>query len=369
MTTLSRLVAAFLLTTALLASCGQETLPSASPFADKDWGLESGTVDGSPLVLVDEYRVTLTGSDGSVGGTAACNHYGATLVESGTRVTISDIVVTEMYCGMSGVMELEAAFLAALMRIDTAFSNEGDLVLTGEGVELRFSDVPPEPPVALIGTNWRLESLVDGDSVSSVAAPAFIVFEDDGHVGGSSGCNLFGGSYDTTDGFRDLFQTLIGCLGAVADQEVFVMSVLTGDSGVVIDGATLTISNGERALVYRAAAPEPNRALRGTTWNLTTVIDGDTATTTAAGAWIRIEYGGTVSGHTGCNQFSGTYDDESGFGALTQTEMACLDEVVAEQERLVMAVLGGSPLVTVDGSTLTLAFADGTALVFDAVDY
>jgi heat shock protein HslJ len=366
MTTLSRSVAALLITTALLAACGQETLPSASPFGNKAWGLNAGTVDGSPLVLVDGYDLTLTASHGSVGGTAACNHYGGTLVERGTRSTVSDISVTEMYCGLAGVMELEAAFLVGLERIDTAFINEDDLVLTGEGVELRFSEVPPEPPATLIGTNWRLESLVDGDSVSSVTAPAFIVFEDDGHVGGSNGCNLFGGTYDETGGFRDLFQTLIGCMGAIADQEAFVMSVLTDDAALVIDGATLTIGSGERALIYRASAPEPNLALRGTTWSLTTVIDGETASTTAAGAWIRIEGDGSVTGHTGCNQFFGTYDDENGFGRLGLTKMACLDEAVANQERLVVAVLEALPLVTVDGSTLTIASADGTALVFEA---
>ncbi|HUG75050.1 MAG TPA: META domain-containing protein [Acidimicrobiia bacterium] len=365
MTTLTRTVAATLLATALLASCGQETLPSASPFGDRAWGLKSGTVDGSPIVLVDGHDVTLTASNGSVSGTAACNHYSGTLVETGTRSTISEIAVTEMYCGVAGVMELEAAFLTALQRIDTAFNNEDDLVLTGEGVELRFSEIPPDPPAALTGTNWRLESLVDGDSVSTVAAPAFIVFEDDGHVGGSNGCNLFGGSYDTTAGFRDLFQTLIGCMGAVADQEAFVMSVLTGDAEVAIDGANLTIGSGERALLYRASAPEPNLALRGTTWTLTTVIDGETASTTAADAWIRIEDNGSVTGNTGCNQFSGTYDD-NGFGPLGLTKMACLDEAVADQERLVVAVLESSPLVTVDGSTLTIASPDGTALVFDA---
>lgn len=360
----ARILTTVVVLAVMVAACGEEALPSASPFGEKTWRLTSGAVDGTPLALVDGHPVTLTAADGSVGGTAACNHYGGTLTESGTRSTITDISVTEMYCGVPGVMELEAAYLAALQRIDTAFNNADDLVLTGEGAELRFSEVPPEPPAALIGTNWRLESLVDGDSVSSVAAPAFIVFEEDGHVGGSNGCNLFGGTYTATEGFRDLFQTLIGCMGDVAAQETFFMSVLGDQATLGIDGATLTITTGDRSLVFRASAPEPDRALRGTTWTLTTVVSGETASTPAAAAWIRIDDDGTVTGNNGCNEFAGTYDDDTGFGELIQTERACLDEGVADQEQLVMSLLASSPALTVDGSTLTIAAPEGAALIF-----
>lgn len=224
-----------------------------NPFGEGTWRLVVGEVDGTPLALVATHPVTLRVDGDTVGGTSACNSYGGTLRLDGNRASIDEIYMTEMACIEDGVMELEAAYLEALGLIDTAAVDGVHLVLSGEGVTLRFEVVEPEPDALLIGTTWLLETLVDGETASTPAADASIRFEEDGTVTGHNGCNGFGGTYDPDDGFSDLFQTLIGCMDAVADQETHFMGVLGSQPTLAIEGSQLTITAPDgRALVFRS---------------------------------------------------------------------------------------------------------------------
>jgi heat shock protein HslJ len=59
--------------------------------------------------------------------------------------------------------------------------------------------VPPAP-APLVGTNWTLDSFYPADAVSSVMAGTTItaVFDGDGSVTGSAGCNRYFASYTVT---------------------------------------------------------------------------------------------------------------------------------------------------------------------------
>jgi heat shock protein HslJ len=247
-----RAVVGLLLGTVLLTSCGEEALPLGNPFGHGTWQLVAGEADGAPLALIPTHPVTLRVDDDTVGGTSACNHYGGTLRLEDNRVSIDEIYMTEMACIGVGIMELEATYLEALGRIDTAAVESGLLVLSGEGVTLRFEAVEPEPDASLIGPTWALETIVDGETASTPATDAWIRFDDDRTVSGHNGCNGFGGSYDPDDGFSDLFQTLIGCMDqGIADQELLFMGVLGSGPTLTIEGTQLTITAPDgRALVF-----------------------------------------------------------------------------------------------------------------------
>jgi heat shock protein HslJ len=117
----------------------------------------------------------------------------------------------------------------------------------------------------------------------------------------------------------------------------------------------------------------------------TTAGDGDAAT--ADGAWVldaaassltevgdavvtlTID-GDTAHGSSGCNSFSGavTVDNTSvTFGDLATTRMAC-DEALMAAEAEFTAALAAVDTIEVADATLTLSNADGTTLVFTAVD-
>lgn len=236
-----------------VAACGEEQPPGADPFGSTVWQLVSGTADGTALVLVDGHLVTLVVENGAVGGTSACNSYGGDITIENGVVTIGPTFMTEMYCVEDGVMDLEAAYHVALNRINKVALDGDELVLTGTGVELRFVAQPEVPDAALVGTNWTLESIIDGETASTPAAAATIVFAADGTVSGSTGCNSFFGDYSTTAGFGALGMTRMACEEPIMAQESLVAEILGPNATLTIEGSQLTIADLEgRALVFRA---------------------------------------------------------------------------------------------------------------------
>ena len=72
------------------------------------------------------------------------------------------------------------------------------MTLTGEGVELVFA-APPAPVGDLTGTVWVLESLIDGETVSSVGGDrATLELFSDNSMLGSTGCRDLHGRYHVT---------------------------------------------------------------------------------------------------------------------------------------------------------------------------
>jgi heat shock protein HslJ len=105
--------------------------------------------------------------------------------------------------------------------------------------------------------------------------------------------------------------------------------------------------------------------LAGTSWTLaSTSIDGDDVTAVQSPT---LEFGddGTVTGSTGCNQFSGTYTESGSDVTITLgpvTLAACVDPGVTAQEA---AILGHLPEVTSfeAGGQLVLRDAEGATLL------
>jgi heat shock protein HslJ len=129
-------------------------------------------------------------------------------------------------------------------------------VLTGDGVRLRFSGVPPVPDRDLVGTRWVLESLVDGEVASStLGEPAILLLDPERRATGSTGCRSVTGTWLPEDGALviDDLQVTGDCPPEVAPQDEHVAAVLTSGPTAEIekDQLTLTAPDG-RGLVYRA---------------------------------------------------------------------------------------------------------------------
>lgn len=112
--------------------------------------------------------------------------------------------------------------------------------------------------------------------------------------------------------------------------------------------------------------------LAGTSWKLASygpaaspqpaALDVETSLAFAAG--------GKLNGNFGCNSFGGDYTVKDGqivFGSIVTTMMAC-DGPRMEQEAVGFQVLKDTAGFKVEGGTLTLTSADGSAvLTFTAV--
>lgn len=251
-----RTITPLLLVVLLLASCGQTGDAGGDPFGGSTWVLVSGSADGTAIVPIDGYPVTFRVEDGQAVGTAACNGYGGAIVVTGGALSFpSGISHTEMACMEPGVMELEAVYLGALLRVTGAATADDQLRLTGPAVELGFAPLPPEPDASLVDTVWTLETIVEGETASTVAAEATLHIDGAGKVTGSTGCNSMSGTYSEVGGFAPLATTKMACEPQVMDQERLVLAVLGSDPTLTIEGSRLTIADLEgHALQYRAGS-------------------------------------------------------------------------------------------------------------------
>ncbi len=106
--------------------------------------------------------------------------------------------------------------------------------------------------------SWSLTAY-GPQGATAPAAPdsqASIVFNDDGTLSGSSGCNGFGGEYSVEGDqikFGGLASTLMACDEPLMTQEGTVFKVLNDTASYQIDGGTLTVTKDGTVLVFTAA--------------------------------------------------------------------------------------------------------------------
>lgn len=269
MTMFQRLIALPLAALAI-AACGQapDGARAAGQVADEPWGrafLSTGVTEGgNPRPLVEGTRIRLDfGDDRSgFGASAGCNSMGGTAAITDGRLVVGDLATTEMGCDEARHAQDE--WLGRFLTGRPTITLTGpDMVLTGDGTELRLSDREvADPDRSLRGTRWVVDGLVSGDSVSSVpeGVEAFLVFSEteQDSFGGNTGCNAMGGKAvvdETSIAFSEVITTKMFCEGERGHVEQVVTEVLDGDVayGIEADRLTLTHANG-KGLMLRAEA-------------------------------------------------------------------------------------------------------------------
>lgn len=236
----------------VLVGCG---LVGGGAEIDGSWTFQDGTRDGAPITTIAEAPVTLTIEGSEVGGIAACNHYGGTLERTGSQIVISALSMTEMGCD-EPTMALESAYLAALAEVNLATRVGDRLTLTGPGLQLDFTLVPPEADAPLTQTPWILDSMVSGDAVASVIGDGSIAFSDDGTLTGSTGCRGFGGTFEMDGSTLHIGQLVTddrACTDELAAQDADVLELLESSPTFSIGGRRLSLRAGDRGLDYVVA--------------------------------------------------------------------------------------------------------------------
>ena len=223
---------------------------SASPGPSDDsldlsgaWVLTRGEGPGGPIQVPDGWRVTLNFTGEDEFGGQACNYYGGTYdLGADGAVSFSNMFMTEMACE-EPMMTVESTYHAALTAVNRAARSGNELTLRGDGAELVYSLLPPVPDEALQGTRWMLESLIQGDAVSSVQGDAWLILEPDGTMTGSTGCRDLSGRY-VISGDQLMWTDLRAegeCSAGLEQQDRIVVGVLEQPI-VAIEGNRLTLS-------------------------------------------------------------------------------------------------------------------------------
>ncbi len=249
-----------------LAACGSDSddtesgegTPTTTTAAGTGADL-AGTTFASTSVsgheLVEGTHIRLTFDDERMGANAGCNTMtGPYAFADGTLKWTGAPAATMMGCEAD--LQAQDEWLAALLTDGVEAELDDDtLTLTTGTVTIALQ---AEADASITGTTWTLESVIDGDTVSSLPAgvePPTLEIADDGTVTLFGGCNRGGGTVvitETTLTFEPLVLTMMACEGEAGTVEATVMAVLDGSVDVAIEGDTLTITNGDRGLVYTA---------------------------------------------------------------------------------------------------------------------
>lgn len=121
-------VSIVLILAVLLAGCAAADRPAAG----QSWVVDTMTVDGVKFDLTTNQPLTLEISDGSqVGGSSGCNSFFGELQFKDDGTVIPGMFGgTEMACEVG--MDVEAAYLGALSRVDSYEYSQNVLTLTAE---------------------------------------------------------------------------------------------------------------------------------------------------------------------------------------------------------------------------------------------
>jgi len=249
----------------IVAGCSGNAPANGGLAPGTRWVLRGYLSNGTLQPLLSGTTITLEfGKDNLITGSAGCNHYFADYTLHGTAVVIGQAGSTEIYCMTPGVMEQESAYLTLLGKVAAVAPGKNTLAFTdAAGITiLTFAREVPPAPAPLAGMNWTLDAIYSGDTVASVAGGATItaVFDDEGRVSGSAGCNQYFGSYTvsgTSLAISSLGSTKMNCPGpGIMQQETGYLAALGKTTGYSIGGDRLTLSDasGSPLLAFTAGA-------------------------------------------------------------------------------------------------------------------
>lgn len=233
--------------------------PAAGALDGSSWILT--TLNGQPAL--GGTTVTLNFAGGRVAGSDGCNTYNTTYTADGSNIKISSPIATTMMACPDAIMAQATAYLAALEQAAT-YRIEGDqlTLLDAGGAELAVFTAQSSE---LAGTAWDVISYNNGQqAVVSVMLGTQItaVFDPDGNLSGSAGCNNYTASYQT-DGnnisIGPAAATRMFCAEpeGVMDQEVQYLTALQTAATYRIDGSQMEMRTADGALVatFQRAAP------------------------------------------------------------------------------------------------------------------
>jgi len=229
---------------------------------------------------------------------------------------------------------------------------DGEAAISSAPVLLVTGDVPAP---ALEGFQWKLsEYLNESADLQAVLADTVIDAQfTDGKISGSAGCNRYFGGYTSGPGAKLVFDdrfgsTQMACPQAVAAQEHHYLVLLSGVNSREIRDGQLLLRDKQGQLVLKYTAESP-LTLENTSWQASGINNGrggvvSSATTPQV---IAMFAAGKVSGSTGCNNYSASYeisDSQITIGPAMTTRRQCSEPegIMAQEQEFLQALAAAS---------------------------
>jgi heat shock protein HslJ len=170
----SRITAALALL-CLVACTGPEEISGVGPPGDGD---APPALDGRTFLsrsvtghdLVPGTRIQLSFNDGNVGATAGCNSLGAPYRLDGDALVTEGRGMTQTEIGCDPPRHDQDEWLSGfLTSAPTVVLSGNELTLTKGMTTIEFVDrEAADPDRPLVGTRWRVDTIIDGEAASSV---------------------------------------------------------------------------------------------------------------------------------------------------------------------------------------------------------
>jgi heat shock protein HslJ len=238
-----------------------------APLVGTQWSLISYN-NGKQAIVSIQVGTTISASfsqDGNVSGSAGCNNYTASYEINGDQMTIGPAAATRKFCGQTGVMEQEDAYLRALGLV-ASYRIEGDSLTLYDSGGATYLTYTASKPVDISSNEWNLIGYNNGkDAFVSVILDTTITgsFGTDGKLTGTAGCNTYSSDY-TVDGEKinigPALTTRMFCAGeGVMEQEMAYLQALEKAATYKIEGSSLTLfdEQGLRLAQYDAMDTSP----------------------------------------------------------------------------------------------------------------
>ena len=232
----------------MFAACGRDS--------DDDDADDSGELDGRVFLsqsvvghtLVPGTDIRLSFDRGQIGAQAGCNSLGAPYrVVDGRLVVSGGIMMTDMGCDPPRHAQDEwlGHFLQSTPRVDM----DGDtLTLASAGAYLTMLDrTVADPDRPLVGTRWRVDTVIQGDAASSVPEGSRVTleFHDDGTLTATSaGCTSARLEIGVNGDTLRFGEFVIDAIGCPPPWQATVDVLRAGDARYSITAARLTIAAG-----------------------------------------------------------------------------------------------------------------------------
>lgn len=238
------LAALAVLLLAATSGCGDRAAGQGGDLRGKVFVSTSVTEQGKSRALVEGTSIELNFTDdGRLIARAGCNMIQGPVSLDDGKLAATDLGTTAMGCPNPD-LHAQDDWLVKLLSATPSWRLDGaNLVITGSGTEIVLGTEAPEK---LEGGEWKLDSLVTADAVSSIpgAVPASLKFEN-GKVTVFGGCNEGSASYKV-DGQTIMFESLVHTDKACGPDETLVekavLAALNGQVTYKIDRRSLSLT-------------------------------------------------------------------------------------------------------------------------------
>ena len=341
-------------------------------------------VEGSDFTAQFSRLPTLP--SGTVEGTTGCNDWNATFTSNLTEIKVNLPAITgnEDCPWGEGNYEVEQEFFLAL----NAASNYR---IIGNRLQIPYGDPPsqalifvatqpPVPPVEealdltpLDNTFWYLSAMGDKATLPGTEVTAGFEINADGVTGkmsGSGGCNAYNTTIGENFAVDPIASTKKACETPVMDQESTYFSWLASAYNYDRAGDQLLISTGNGVLTFNSRPIlDQSRELQNVTWYAISYEQSKAVQGSNPTAFFATD-GSSLSGNTGCNDYTGTYSAQQGnklsISGFASTQAACASDALTRQEQAVLRLLPTAVSYAVNGNQLQVRTAEGGTLNFGA---